>query len=86
MTTPRRYGLRAPCRPSSLFYVEKEFDHQRGEEEAVAAPPVGINGGVKRLWLAISKVLSARHLPLTPLTLHATQRRAWRGAGQVERS
>jgi len=65
--------FRRPCsvlKRSSTIRVVKT--------EAVAAPSVGINGGVKRVWHVISKVLSVKHLPLTPLTLHATQRRAAR--------
>jgi len=80
----RRYRLRAPCLPSSMF--KRSSTIRMVKTAAVAAPPVVTRGGVERLWIAISKVLSVSHLSLTPLTLHATQRRARRGSGQEERS
>ena len=49
---------------------------------AVAALPEGINGGVRRVWLVISKVLSVKRQPAVLLMLHTVQCCTRQVAGQ----
>lgn len=70
------------CCPRSM--LKRSLTIRMVKTVAVASPTEGINGGLRRVWLVIRKVLSVKRQPTVTQMLHAAQRRAGNGCGPGE--